>query len=81
MRRQCALVGVSRSGVYRPKTPANDNDTALIRRIDELFTAWPFVGSRRMTVMLRGEGASINRTRVQRLMRLRGEAGQRFQQA
>jgi len=73
-RRQCALVGVSRSGVYRPKKPANDNDAALMRRIDELFTAWPFLGSRRMTAMLRAEGSRINRKRVQRLMRLMGIA-------
>jgi len=51
LRRQCALVGVARSGVYRPVKRANDNDAALMRRIDELFTAWPFLGSRRMTAM------------------------------
>ena len=38
--------------------PANDNDLALLRRIDELFTRWPFLGSRRMTAMLRAEGVS-----------------------
>ena len=43
LRRQCALLGVARSGVYRPAKPANDNDAALTRRIDELFTAWPFL--------------------------------------
>jgi putative transposase len=74
LRRQCALLGVARSGVYRPVKPANDNDAALMRRIDELFTAWPFLGSRRMTAMLRAEGVSVNRKRVQRLMRLMGIA-------
>jgi putative transposase len=38
-----------------------------MRRIDELFTAWPFLGSRRLTAMLRAEGLPINRKRVQRL--------------
>ena len=33
------LLGIARSGVYRPPRPANDNDLALMRRIDELFTA------------------------------------------
>ena len=56
IRRQCVLLGVARSGVYRPPRPANDNDLALMRRIDELFTAWPFLGSRRMTAMLRADG-------------------------
>ena len=48
IRRQCRLLGVARSGVYRTPTPANDDDLALMRQIDELFTAWPFLGSRRM---------------------------------
>lgn len=74
LRRQCALLRVARSGVYRPRTPANDNDAALMRRIDELFTAWPFLGSRRMTAMLRADGVFVNRKRVQRLMRLMGIA-------
>src|SRR6476660_10635418 len=69
IRRQCMLLGIARSGVYRPPRPANDNDLALMRRIDELFTAWPFLGSRRMTAMLPAEGHAINRKRVQRLMR------------
>ena len=74
VRRQCALLGVARSGVYRAAKPANDNDAPLMRRIDELFTAWPFLGSRRMTAMLRAEGAPLNRKRMQRLMRRMGIA-------
>jgi putative transposase len=72
IRRQCALLGLARSGVYRPPLAANENDLALMRRLDELFTAWPFLGSRRMTAMLRAEGHVINRKRVQRLMRRMG---------
>ncbi|QQP92764.1 IS3 family transposase (plasmid) [Skermanella sp. TT6] len=74
VRRQCTLLGVVRSSVYRAPCPANDNDPALMRRIDELFTAWPFLGSRRLTAMLRAEGTVVNRKRVQRLMRLMGIA-------
>ena len=44
IRKQCKLLGLARSGVYRKVPPANDNDLALMRRIDELFTAWPFLG-------------------------------------
>ena len=74
IRRQCVLLGVARSGVYRQPPPANDNDLALMRRIDELFTAWPFLGSRRMAAMLRAEGCVVNRKRAQRLMRRMGIA-------
>jgi putative transposase len=76
VRRQCQLLSVARSGVYRPPpAAANDDDNlARMRRIDELFTAWPFLGSRRMTAMLRTEGHAVNRKRVQRLMRKMGIA-------
>jgi putative transposase len=74
VRRQSAMLGIARSGVYRLPRPANDDDLALLRRIDQLFTRWPFLGSRRMTAMLRAEGVAINRKRVQRLMRRMGIA-------
>jgi len=75
VRRQCVLLSLARSGLYRPRAPANDDDDrALMRRIDELFMAWPFLGSRRITAMLREEGTAINRKRVQRLMRAMGIA-------
>jgi putative transposase len=74
VRRQCRLLGIARSGVYRERQPANDNDLGLMRRIDELFTQWPFLGSRRLARMLREEGQAINRKRVQRLMRQMGIA-------
>jgi putative transposase len=64
-----------RSGIYRLRPAANDDDDpALLRRIDELFTTWPFLGSRRLTAILRAEGHAINRKRVQRLMRKIGIA-------
>jgi len=74
MRRQCAMSGIARSGVYRLPRPANDAELGLMRRIDALFTQWPFLGSRRMTALLRADGHSINRKRVRRLMRRMGIA-------
>jgi len=74
IRRQCDLLGIARSGVYRPPRPANDNDLGLMRRLDELFTQWPFLGSRRLARMLREDGQAFNRKRVQRLMRQMGIA-------
>lgn len=40
--------------------------------IDELYTAHPFYGSRKMVAVLRREGHTVNRKQVQRLMRLMG---------
>lgn len=55
-------------------TAGQRHDLALMRRLDELFTAWPFLGSRRMTAMLKTEGLQVNRKRVQRFMRKMGIA-------
>src|SRR5512133_366052 len=74
IRRQCRLLGLARSNIYRPAPGAGTDELLIMRRLDELFLAWPFFGSRRMTAMLRSEGHRINRKRVRRLMRLMGLA-------
>lgn len=43
-----------------------------MKRIDELYMAYPFYGTRNMTVILNREGYRVNRKRIQRLMRLMG---------
>ena len=72
VRRRCALVGVARSGVYRPKPVTRADDLAVMRRIDELHLELPFYGSRRMTFELNKEGRGVNRKSVRRLMRVMG---------
>jgi putative transposase len=74
VKRQAQLLDLSRASVYYRPRPVSERDLLLMRRLDELFTAWPFLGSRRMTEMLRAEGHRINRKRVQRLMRRMGIA-------
>ena len=72
IRRQCGLLGLARSSVYRAGTDRGDDELAIRRRLDQLFLLWPFFGSRRMTARLRAEGWRINRKRVRRLMRQMG---------
>jgi len=72
IRRQCAMLGLARSGVYRKPRPANDNELEAMRRIDALFTARPFFGARRIARTLSEEGFPIDRKRVRRLMRRMG---------
>jgi putative transposase len=56
---------------YRPaETPADD--LRVMRQIDELYTARPFYGSRRMAAELARRGEAVNRKRVQRLLRRMG---------
>ena len=72
VRRQCTLLNLARSGVYRAKPVTGADVLALMRRLDELHLELPFYGSRRMVFELNKEGRGVNRKRVQRLMRVMG---------
>jgi len=72
VRRQCALLGINRSGVsYQPVAPSALT-VSVLHALDELYTAYPFYGSRRMTVEVCAQGYPVNRKRVSRLMRAMG---------
>jgi putative transposase len=74
VRRQCELLALARSGVYRPQSATAARDLALMRRLDDLHLKLPFYGSRRMLFELNKEGRGVNRKHVQRLMRVMGIA-------
>ena len=72
--RQCALAEVSRATFYAAQLPASVDESDLVLRhlIDEEYTRHPFYGSRKMVVFLKTAGHTVNRKRVQRLMREMG---------
>lgn len=74
---QCVLAGVSRATVYAQKKTRLVDELDLLhsRLIDEEYTRRPFYGSRKMVVFLKNVGHTVNRKRVQRLMRQMGLAG------
>ena len=72
VRRQCELLGLSRSSLSYEPAGESAEDLRLMWRIDEQYTARPFYGSRRMTAWLVEQGEEVNRKRVQRLMRTMG---------
>jgi putative transposase len=72
IRRQCELLGVSRSSVYYEPVEADAEELELMKRIDELHLEFPFYGSRSIARELGKKGYRVNRKRVQRLMRLMG---------
>ncbi|WP_373862954.1 IS3 family transposase [Halomonas halmophila] len=72
LRRQCQLLGISRSSVYYRRQGLRVYDLELMRLIDEEHLRTPVYGSRRMTVNLNRLGHPVNRKRVQRLMRQMG---------
>jgi putative transposase len=69
------LAGIARSTVYAHKAAVVDDDELmLLGLLDEEYTRHPFYGSRKMVVWLSTQGHSVNRKRVQRLMRILGLA-------
>jgi len=72
VRRQCELLGLNRSTFYYEPTGATPEDLRMMRLIDELYTACPFYGSRKITEALTRCGEEVNRKRVRRLMRIMG---------
>jgi putative transposase len=69
---QAVLLGVSRSSLYyRPVAPSPE-EIGLKHRVDEIYTANPFYGARRITAQLRRYEFVVNRKAVQRQIREMG---------
>ena len=71
VRRQCELLKLARSGVYRPVSTV-DEDLTLCKELDKLHLEFPAWGSRKLSRLLKAQGQLVNRKRVQRLMRIMG---------
>ncbi|MBF0487765.1 MAG: IS3 family transposase [Nitrospirae bacterium] len=72
IRRQCELIGLTRSSYYRTAATESEENLVLMRLMDEEYTRHPFFGSRTMAYYLSRLGYKVNRKHVQRLMRLMG---------
>lgn len=72
---QADLLSISRRSLYYQPVPPAPKEVAIKHRIDELYTAHPFYGSRKLQVLLQEEFGPINRKRVQRYMHEMGIAG------
>ena len=73
LKQQAELLSISRSSLYYQPVPPSAEEIAIKHRLDELYTKYPFYGSRKMTVLLKPQW-NINRKRVQRYMREMGLA-------
>ncbi|OIQ52685.1 integrase core domain protein [Moorella thermoacetica] len=72
IKKQAELLSLNRSSLYYQPVPPCPEEIAIKHRIDEIYTAFPFYGSRRITAQLRKEGFGVNRKAVQRHMREMG---------
>lgn len=72
---QCKLIGLPRASYYYKSVKPSAYDLLLMRRVDEIYTRYPFYGSRRITKNLQREGHDVNRKRIQGVMQHLGLAG------
>ena len=70
--RQCELLQLSRSSVYYQPRPVSAADLALMRCLDELHLAHPFLGARKLATMLKRQGLAVGRRHVRTLLRRMG---------
>ena len=70
IKRQAKLLNINRTSLYYKPVPVGDEEYEIKNLIDEIYTAHPEYGYRRMTVILNQEyDIHINRKRVRRYMR------------
>ena len=76
VRRQCELLGVTRSTVYYEPKPedeeARQRKEAIMGRIDYWHTMMPFLGTRKIAAKLRDEGYEVGRKLVRSYMQEMG---------
>ncbi len=72
LRKQCDLLGVSRSTLYYEAKGESRYNLELMNMIDVGYTAHPDMGVPSMTAYLRNSGKKCGPKRVRRLMRLMG---------
>lgn len=69
---QADLLGLSGASLYYHPVGPSERETLIKHRIDEIYTEWPFYGSRRIAVELERDGWAVNRRTVQHYMREMG---------
>ena len=70
--RQCELLGLSRAGYYYRPRPESEKNICLMRRIDEIYTKYPYYGVPKITAQLNREKEKVNHKRIERLMGVMG---------
>lgn len=72
IKRQCELLGLSRSSYYYEPAAETEQNLILMRQIDELHLKYPFYGVKRVRAALSTDAQPLNEKRIRRLMRKMG---------
>ncbi len=68
LKTQAELLGISYASLFYKRVPPSARELAIKRRMDEIYTACPFYGSRKLVTLLRPE-FGVSRPTVQAYMR------------
>ena len=72
IRRQCELIGLSRSNLYYKPKPISESELKVLKLVDEIYTSHPYFGTRRMLAELEDHDISIGRQKIRKYYRLLG---------
>ena len=72
VRSQCQILELGRSSFYYEPVPVSPEDKVIMDLIDEIYTACPFYGARKISLDLKELGVPVGRKRTGSLMRLMG---------
>lgn len=75
IKKQAELLSLNRSSLYYKPVDPPPEELKIKNTIDEIYTNRPFLGSRRISELLKRKGMIVNRKAVQRHMREMGIAG------
>ena len=64
LRHQCKLLDINRSSYYYQPELIDAATLALMRMVDEVYTRYPFFGSRQMARYLCAQGQDVGRTKI-----------------
>ena len=64
LREQCSLLDINRSSIYYKPRPIDGTTLVLLKLVDEIYTRYPFFGSRQMSNYLRLNGHNIGRSEI-----------------
>lgn len=73
IRKQCKLLDVNRNRLNPRPNKTSNEDTQIMKALDELYYKYPFMGQRKLKHYLQADyGWNIGRGRVRRLMKIMG---------
>lgn len=72
VRRQCELLDINRSNIYYVKKVPGEEELKLMRKVDEIYTEYPFFGTRQMVNYLRLRDYDVGRSLIRSIYKKLG---------